>query len=172
MNQFAPLAFLDPFDLISSLPRRMGLFKIGSDDPEDHRKMLFIRTQRGVDEYRNVGDLGKWPELKAIVSQIERVGEQQGGVEFGRIFLELLPAGVCLPWQSEDTPYFARFNRTIMRLRVNPGAALYYGVETLQPPPGLIVMVNQRTPHCQINIGETSAISLVIDFRRLAGSAV
>jgi hypothetical protein len=158
-GNFLPLAFIDPFDLIASLPRRMGLFQPG--EPPTTIKVRWD-TETGFRQ----ADLSKWPELQAIINQIDRLGEQRGGIEFGRIRIELLKPGTCLAWERDDTPYAERFNRSIMALRVNPGAALYYGTEVLQPQLGLIVIVNQRVRHCKINIGETSSIYLIVDFRK------
>lgn len=164
-GNFLPLSFLDPFELIASLPKRMGLFQAGEP------RMLPIRTSKATSDpgdaaaYRT-GDLAKWPEMKAILGQIERAGEQQGGVEFGHIRMDLLTAGKCLPWELSDTPYLARFNRLVMALRTNPGVMHYSGVEAMHLVPGWVVWVNQRTWRSTVNMGETSAIHLIIDTRR------
>lgn len=168
MNNFAPLAFLDPFDLIASLPRRMGLFQSGEP------KILPIRGPRpgadpeDVEAYRT-GDLGKWPEMKAIKSQIERVGEQRGGIEFGRIRIELLPPDVRLPWERDESPYAARFNRLAMALRTSPGVVHIAGTEAMHLPLGVVTWVNQRAWRSTVNLGEWSCIHLVVDTRSKGG---
>lgn len=161
---FAPLAYLDPFELVASLPRRMGLFKdgmtpirgprAGADDPDDDTA------------YRQLLDVNKWPELKSAIAKIKR-GDGRGGVEFGRIFLQLLPANAARPWSPPETGAYAeRFNRLVVALRTNPGCVHHSGAEALHLAHGVVTWINQRTWTSAINVGETAAILLVVDTRR------
>lgn len=169
MANFLPLAFLDPHELAASLPRRMGLFKggllpirgprAGADDPDDDVA------------YRQLLDVGKWPELKSMLARIKRIGEQQGGIEFGRIFMELLPASKTPEWRPPAAGYFERFNRLVMPLRTNPAVVHYSGTESLHLAHGIVTWVNQRAWTSAINLGETNAVLLVVDTRRKEADA-
>jgi hypothetical protein len=154
-GNFLPLAFIDPFDLIASLPRRMGLFKEGR-----------INIRWGLDPNFHQADLAKWPDLQSVLNQIERFGEQQGGIEFGRIHIELLNPDTCLPWERDDSPYAERFNRLVLALRTNPGVMHYSGTESLHLVPGVVTWANQRAWHSMVNLGETNAIHLIVDTRK------
>lgn len=167
---FASIAFLDPFELIGSLRQRMGLFgpsaggglrslpvrgpRANADDPDDDLGFVLYK------------DAGKWVELKNTLGRIKRIGDQGGGIEFGRIALELLPPGVCLPWAFEDSTYNARFNRAYLALRTNPGVTLFSGNESWSPIIGLLTVANRRVRHSAVNLGEHPAIWLAVDFRR------
>lgn len=164
MPNIVGLAYLDTFELAASLPRRMGPFKdgalpirgprAGADDPDDDVAYVAHMTPT---------QMNKWPELKSAIARIKRIGDQAGGVEFGRIFLELMPAGIARPWEPPATGYFERFNRLAVALRTNPGVVHYSGVESLHLAHGVVTWINQRAWRSAINIGETSAILLVVD---------
>ncbi len=165
MANIVPLAYIDPHELIASLPRRAGLFKAGE---------LWVRGPRaGADDpdddatYRQLTDVRKWPELQSLIARIKRVGDQTGGVEFGRIYLEMIPPGTWpagVPAASGD--YWERYNRLIVALRTNPAVMHYSGIESAHLGHGLVTWINQRAWTCAFNIGETAAIMLVVDTRR------
>ena len=166
---FAPLAFVDPFELAASLPKRMGLFRdgviairgprAGADDPDDDVT------------YRQLLDVGKWAELKSMLAKIKRVGEGAGGIEFGRIYLQLLPPGHPVEWQPPLSGYFERFNRLCMALRTNPTTMHYSGTEHAHLAHGIVTWINMRTWTSAINLGETAAVFLVVDTRRREDAA-
>ena len=164
---FTPLAFIDPFDMIASLPTRLGLFGKGEGlrqitvrgprpggDPDDD--LAFAYYKRAM-----------WPEMKAMLERIKRLGEGVGGVEFGRITLDLLPAGVVLPWAEPDLgEYTVRFVRSHLALRTNPGVITYSGSESMHLPSGMLALVNQRVWTATANHGETAMIRLALDTRK------
>jgi hypothetical protein len=136
----------------------MGLFQAGEPN--------IIKVRWDAETGFRQGNLAKWPELQAVVNQIERLGEQQGGIEFGRIHLELLPPDTHLPWERDDSTYAARFNRLTMALRTSPGCMHFAGTESAHLVPGVVTWVNQRTWHSMVNLGETNAIHLIVDTRK------
>jgi hypothetical protein len=160
---FAFLAFVDVFDFAASLRPRLGLLKGGrlvirgprkdAADPDDD--LAFVMAKEAA----------RWPELKTTLSHVERLGDKAGGVDFGRIHLEMLMPGQTLPWSHETTPYAEMFQRAHLALRTNPGAALFSGNEAWHVPTGHVVAINRRAPCSAINMGEHSRIHLIIDFK-------
>ncbi len=163
---FLTVGFIDPFELSASLPRRMGLFKDG---------VLMVRGPRaGADDpdddvaYKQLLDVNKWPELKSMLAKIKRIGDSQGGIEFGRIYLELLqpykpPVDFCALWMPPGDGYAERFNRLWMPLRTNPSVMHYSGIESAHLQHGVVTWINRRTPTSAINLGETVAVFLIVD---------
>jgi hypothetical protein len=166
---FQAIAWVDSFDLAASLRTRMGLFKPagdglltaevrgprpGAEDPEDAAAFAYFKAP-GVRS-------GKWPELKIALDQIKRLGEQQGGVEFGRIGLLMMQPGSSLPWTHLGGP----LEHGRLLLRGNPGLVWYGGAETWMPTSGVLTLVNRRVPNSAVNMGESPAIWLAVDFRK------
>jgi hypothetical protein len=164
---FAPIAFVDTFDLTASLRTKMGLFKpygdgllsipirgprANADDPDDD---LAFGTYKHA-----------WVEAKTTISRLKRIGDQLGGADFGRVALQMLKAGATLPWDMESGPYYDRFSRAVLPLRTNPGVMLYSGVESWAPVIGLLTVVNHRVVQSAINLGEHPAIWMSLDFCR------
>lgn len=165
---FTPLTFVDTFDLAASLPAKMGMFGAGEDglrqivvrgprpggDPDDD--LAFVRYKRAM-----------WPEMKAMIERIKRIGDMAGGIEFGRITLDLLPAGTRLPWVVEDSEYSRRFMHSHLALRTNPGVITYAGPAAIHLPVGMLTLVpwsGIATATC--NHGESGMIRLVVDTRK------
>lgn len=171
---FAAVTYLDPFELAASLRTRWGQFRRQedglsilpvrgapptADDPDDETGFGYFK-QAGVRS-------GRWPELKTMLDRLERLGE---GQEFGRIWLELLPAGYRGFEPTLDSGYSARFSRAYLALRWNPEAVLLSGRETQTLQPGWVTLVNHRTVFGRINLGEWNAVALVIDGRKKEGA--
>lgn len=168
MTNFVTLAYLDVFDLAASLRTRWGQFRRQEDgrlllpirgeppngDPEDESKFGWYR-QSGVRS-------GKWPELKALLDRVER----EGGIEFGRIRVEMMQPGYLGSFEIDHSGYAGRIGRTILALRWNPQALLYCGGEVNCPQPGMVTLISHRLPCTGINMGEWGAIALVVDSRK------
>jgi hypothetical protein len=160
MTAFLAAAHLDVFDLIGSLRTRLGLFKQENGGAlgcpvRQPRGEKFTRPPHAAD--------GKWPELTNMLQRILRLGDQMGGIELGRVDLELLSAGACMDWLKDDgVPY----EHAVMLLRTNPGVTFYAGAEVAMPGIGFLTIISRRVPRSAINMGESSAIWLAIDFRR------
>jgi hypothetical protein len=73
-----------------------------------------------------------------------------------------------MPWDEEPAP--TDVNRLIIALRTSPGVMHYAGTEAMHLVPGFVTWVNQRVPHCTINLGETNSIHLIVDTRRKEAS--
>lgn len=163
MPNFTPLAFVDTFDLVASLPQHMGLFGAG-----ELRQIVVRGPRAGGDPHDDLAfafyKRAMWPEMKMMIERLKRLGD---GFEFGRIALELLPAGGKLPWTVEDSEYSRRFVRSHLALRTNPGVVTYAGPESMHLPIGALVLVNWRgVATATANHGETAMIRLVIDTRQ------
>ncbi len=151
MGNFQPLGWLDTFDLAASLRTRWALFK--KPDEGDASLTIALRSERAFGSIA-----AKWPELKVLLGRVQRAGD----VEFGRIWIEMLPAGSLGSFEiAAESPYV----RTWLALRWNPGALLYSGPESWCLQPGWITLVNQRVPFAAVNMGETNAVALVVDSR-------
>ena len=167
MPNFAPVVFLDTFELVASLRRQMGLF-----DHETPRILPIRRPRRGTedaDEDFTWGPVaGKWTELKNFLGRTKRRAEGIfGPQELGHIYLEMLDPGVRLPWSDGLTGGYAeRYTRFILALRTNPLAMMYAGGETASPAPGWLTAINVQVPHSAINLGEWPRIHLVLDCRK------
>jgi hypothetical protein len=173
---FTPIAYLDTFELASSLRTRMGQFP----NPDASRRVLPLRGPRKDADpdddaaFVLAREAQRWPELKAMLEQIreavaqvyERLGKP-GEVEFGRIALEMLMSGANVPWRKDDGAYAQRFERAHLALRSNPGARLFAAHEMLWLLPGDLTAVAHRVPHSAINLGEWPRVHLVVDFRRI-----
>ncbi len=165
MSNFAGIAWLDPFDLSASLRTRMGLFK-----PTDSGlPIAFVRSHRpgnpeafGYTKASGVAS-GKWPELKIVLDRLTSASAQMNA-ELGRVQLEMLPAGGCSPWERSESP----FDHGRLLLRGNPGLVFYGGAETWLPTIGVLTLINRRVPNSAVNMGESPAIWLAVDFRRIA----
>jgi len=158
---FLAAAHLDPFDLIASLRTRIGLFK------DDGGGTLACPVRRPRDDGKFTippyAAAGKWAELNNAIQRVKRLGDQMGGIEFGRIDLELLPAGACMDWRQGGEDEHA-----ILMLRTSPAVTWFCGPEIMMPTTGLLVLVNRLAPRSAINVGDSAAIWLAIDFKRKA----
>lgn len=136
-----PVGWLDPFDLIASLPRRMGLF--GESDRFGERIATNI-------------DFAKWPELALMIEKAESVA-----IESWR--LRMLDPGAILPWRKPKPDAPARI---IMPLRTNPGLLLFDPLACNPMVLGQLLLVTPGKPTSAMNLGETNYIGLVIEVRR------
>lgn len=152
-----PGGWFDPFELICSLRERMGLFEPGIP------RQLFLREPDGK---THNPELRNWPEIRNLLSRIERFGANafRPAKEAGAILLEMLDPAVAMPWDQRTEPYWKEHVRIRMALRTNPGVALYGpGGQVVLPQIGQLIACNMTAPNTMVNYGETPAIMLVID---------
>ncbi len=177
MANFIPVAFFDTLELAGSLRTRWGQFKQGEYDAKNrgHRGLRVRGHAKHSEEDRFVGYAATkgWVELGNLRSEIAKRAEAilPPGVEYGRIFFEMLDPGTTCDWDRELLPYFDRWTRAILPIRTNPATLMVYGTETASPVVGWLTVVNPRLPHCAINMGAHPWVWLVMDFRRKAGIA-
>ncbi len=167
---FQVVAWLDTFDLAASLPAKMGLFgKVAG------LRTLPIRgyakgTAEADEKFVTYGPAGRWVELTSLRGKIKRLGEVLGGVEIGLSNLEMLDPGAALPWERQGGAYYERWQRVRLAIRTNPGVALLAatadGTETFSPPPGALHVVPAQLLCSAVNLGQTPAVALIVDFRR------
>ena len=157
MPNFLALAHLDVFDVVASLPRRMGGFN------DSKPRILSLRTPAEATVPVQIED---WVELTNLLTRIEGLGDKLGGIEYGGIFLEMLDPDTCLSWRRKGGDYYERYSRLYLPLRTSPAAMMYSGTESASPQVGCLTLVNMRVPHSAINLGDWPRISLVIDFRK------
>jgi hypothetical protein len=168
MTAFLAAAHLDCFDLIGSLRTRFGLFK----EEKGGASLCPVRQWRDTDAkwVRPPYAAGaKWPELTNCLQRISRMGEAMGGIELGTIDLVLLPAGACLDWRL-DQGDAAEYEHAIMLLRTSPAVTFFAGSEVAAPGIGFLTIVSRRLPRSAINLGESAAIWLALDFRKRDGN--
>ncbi len=164
---FATLAYLDTYHLVASLPAKEGMFGTG-----DGLQQIVVRGPRpggDPDDDLSFGWYKRviWTQLKAMLERIERLGDAAGGVKFGRITLDLLPAHTRLPWEVEDSDYSRRFMRSHLALRTNPGVITYAGPESMHLQASVLTLVawhGLATMTC--NHGDRPMIRLTIDTRK------
>jgi hypothetical protein len=154
--------FLDCFDLVASLRDKANLFK-----PVEAGEHVFpIRWDDGG-TWKRTRLWQKWAELRNVVSRIQRRGsEVVGPLDLGRIFFEMVPAGVTLPWRSEGGGYWDHHMRLHLPLRTNPAAFLHFATEMHHLLPGTLHIVNVTAQHAATNAGEWPRVHLVVDLRR------
>lgn len=131
-----PIAFLDPYELIASLPRRIGAF--GEADKWGRR---ICRED--------------WPEVENMLDRCARLSDR---VEIVNHHLEMLDPGSVVQWhrrKRQETQF-------ILALRSNPGVFLYDNL-ACNPLIGQLMMVNQGAWLSAMNLGETAFVSLVIE---------
>lgn len=165
---FAPVFWLDTFELAGSLRTRAGLFKADPDQPG--LRILAVRgfrkgTEEADEDFVSYSPATKWVELTNLLGRMRRIGQNVGGAEFGRVFLEMLDPGVALPWHRETTPYFERWKRAVLPIRTNPGTMMFAGTEAYSPGVGWLTVFNPLVPCSAINTGEYARVHLVVDFR-------
>jgi hypothetical protein len=172
MTAFTPIAFLDTFDLVASLPARMGLFR----DAADGSRMLALRTERPapLGEDAGIGRVAnpfgwyaaytKWPEMKNLLGRLKRIGDVQlGEIELGHVYLEMLDADTVTQWRRpEASPWVCAH----LPVRTNPAAFLYAGREMTHLLPGQLTVVDRGVWSSAVNWGEYARIHLVIEFRK------
>ena len=172
---FATLVFYDTFEVVASLPPRMGLFR--QDAAAEGRRLLTLRMPRaGEDENAESVAWGwnvqtspkKWPQIHNLLGRMLRDAKARvaGDVELGSIYLEMLDPGAALPWQTLTGAYIERFSRFHMALRTNPAAMMFSGNETFSPALGWLTAVNARVRCSASNDGAWSRIHLVVDVRK------
>jgi len=154
MTNFLAIAHMDPFELICSLRPKMGLFK------EEGGGSLYCPV-RVPKEGKWVIRQGKWVELTNYIQRIRRLAD----VELGYIELRLLAAGGDMDWQPPDYEPGA-YEHAIVMLRTSPAFALFAGPEVWMPAIGLLTVVSRRVPRSAINMGDSPAIWLAVDFKR------
>lgn len=177
MANFTPIVFLDTFDLAASLRERMGFFKPVPDQlgvRAIHYRGLKQDTEEEDEQFTGYTVTARWVELANTVKRIKRIGDQfvgGEGIEFGRIFLEMLDPETALPWRVNSAPYFQHFARAHLPLRTNPAARQFVGTESAHLLPGQLTVVNMRGLSSALNLGEDPRVHLVLDFRRKAEAA-
>jgi len=169
MTAFAAVLHLDTFELAGSLRTRWGLFKT---EEAGHRVLRIRGTAKGAEEsddkFGAYPAAQKWPELGNLRGEIARRAEavMPPGIEYGRIFMEMLDAGAAMERPAETAPYFTRWSRAIVALRTNPGVLVVCGAETLIPQIGWLTVVSPRLPGYVANMGDHPAVWLALDFRK------
>jgi hypothetical protein len=163
---FTPIAFIDTFDLVASLPPRIGLFR----HVESGERLLPIRgyrkdTDPAEELFAWHQTYAKWPEIKNTIGQMRRLAAERigpPGIELGRVFLEMLDGGTALPWRRPEASAWIRAH---LPLRTNPAAFMFAGRESMHLLPGQLTVVAPAWG-CAVNWGEFSRIHLVVDFKR------
>ena len=126
MPHFTPLVFLDTYPLLASLPAREGMFRA----THDGERILALRgpkkdTEPAEEAWVRYQSYAKWPEAKIMLGQLKRIGDGLlGEIEFGRVFLEMLDAGACLPWAIGGESNYARVQSGFTGNITLPSAAL------------------------------------------------
>mgnify|MGYP001610861339 CR=1 FL=1 len=172
---FAPLVFYDTFEVVASLPHRIGLFRQDAD--VEGRRVLMLRAPRaGEDENADSVAFGwnaqhlpkKWPQIHNLLGRMLRDAKQRvdGDVELGRIYLEMLDPGAVLPWQTLTGAYIERYTRTHLALRTNPATMMFSGNETYSPAQGWLTAINARVRCSASNDGAWPRIHLIADVRK------
>ena len=162
MTNLTLVGFLDAFDLAGSLRQHTNLFK----PAEGGEQILPIRWDDG-EVWKRTKLWAKWVELRNVVSRIQRRGSEMiGPLDLGRIFFEMVPAGVVLPWRAESGAYWENHLRLHMPLRTNPAAFLHFATEMHHLMLGTLHLVNVGAEHCAVNRGEWPRVHLVVDVRR------
>ncbi len=162
MNSFAPLAFIDCWELQCSLKPRLHLFPAAD---EWGRRVFSLRRYDSESETWKVSkELGKWVELRNMLSRIEREGEKiapDTSFERGAIWLEMLEPGCGTPWQQAP----AEWLRLHLALRTNPAALMFAGGESHHLFPGQLTLVRPALASA-INLGEMPRVHLTIEVRQ------
>lgn len=171
---FVSLGWLDVYELGCSLRSRIGLFP-----KSGQARVLSIRGPRGDADPDDAAAFAwakgreKWPELMNIIGQVERIGAQHlGGIEWGRIGLELLMPNGIVPIESDESGYAERFDRVHVAIRTNPAAAVFCGVLSRHIAWGeLVILATKRPPRPPLptgafNAGEHPRCHLIVDFRK------
>jgi len=159
---FTPVGFIEPFELISSLKERMGLFQ-GTGG----LRTLHLRAPRKAepDEYGDTRDFARWREAQAVLERVEETARSQfkEELEFARVYLEMLDAAAGVAPRRVSPPYAARHLRLIVGVRSNPSAYLWCPPEQRVLTPGEVILTSPALWHGAINMGDYSRINLVID---------
>ena len=168
MANFVPLLFLDAHELAASLRQHTGLFDHGTPRILTIREPRNNTTEDDEDFIWRAALVKKWRELHHFLGRTRREAEKAfGPQDIGHIYLEMLDAGVRLPWADGlSGSYAERYTRLHLALRTNPQAMMYSGAEVASPAPGWLTAVNFRVPHSAINLGDWPRVHLVVDFRK------
>lgn len=165
MSCFTPVGFIEPFELISSLKERMGLFQGASG-----LRTLHLRAplKAEPDEYVDTRDFARWHEAQAILERVSEVALQQfkTELEFARVYLEMLDAAAGISPRRGSAPYAVRHVRLILGLRCNPSSYLWCPPEQRVLTPGEVVVTSPALWHGALNMGEYSRINMVLDVRQ------
>ena len=162
MTNFRLVGFLDTFEIAGSLRQHMNLFK-----PVEGGEQVFpIRWDDG-ETWKRTKLWQKWVELRNAISRIQRQGSAMvGPLDLGRVFFEMVPAGVTLPWRTESGAYWETHMRVHYPVRTNPAAMMYSGIEMSHLMIGTLTLTNVTVPWCAVNQGEWPRVHLVVDLRR------
>jgi hypothetical protein len=172
MSNFTPVCWLDTWKLACSLEARWGLFD--AETPGLPKTIMLRAPRKGADPedgaaYVRTREFSRWEECRNVVERIRRIAVATvGEIEFGRIFLELLPAGAVLPWERASGGYAEKFLRAHLALRSNPQAIMLSGIEGACLLPGNLTIVSRAMPCSAINLGQAPRVHLVADWRRKA----
>jgi hypothetical protein len=166
MPHITPIAFIDTFDLVASLPAYMGAFRATGDHGA---RWIRLRDRKTVaegedpDVFTWYQPYGRWVEMKNMLGQLKRIGDARlGGIEWGCVWLEMLDPGTALPWYMHHD----QFMRGHLPLRTNPGARIMAETESAHLLPGQLTIVNVAVMGSAVNFGEWPRVHLVCDFRR------
>jgi aspartyl/asparaginyl beta-hydroxylase len=170
MPHITPIAFIDTFDLVASLPAYMGAFRSAGDPGvrwmrlRDHKT---VAEGEGENIFTWYQPYGRWIEMKNMLGQLKRIGDERlGEIEWGRVYLEMLDPVATLPWRAQTEPYYQRFMRAHLPLRTNPAARIMAETESANLLPGLLTIVNVAVVGSATNFAEWPRVHLVCDFRR------
>ena len=155
---FVSVAHLDPFELTASLRPKMGLFRREGLGPG----ICPVRVPKDGEHGKWIAKQAKWVELTNYIQRIRRLAD----VELGRIDLLYLPPGGQAPWWEALGEYADAYEHAVVMLRTSPAFALFAGPEVWMPAIGLLTVVSRKVPRSAINMGDSPAIWLAVDFRR------
>jgi Aspartyl/Asparaginyl beta-hydroxylase len=153
---FTTLDFVDTWEFLPSLHKRIGMFPAGIIST------VYVRRQRSQDGgFVSSPDTRKWPELKALLSKLHLLGGATP-VEFGSIAFELLMPDSTVPWcDVPDTGYA----EAQLALRTNPQAIVYAGNEAAHLLPGAVTLISRAPKRAAVNFGAWPRIHLIVEFR-------
>lgn len=155
---FTPLSFVDTWELLPSLHRRIGMFPRTGN----HRVWHIRRPKsEGSETYVAASESRKWPELKAFLARLQRLGGATP-IEFGSIAFELLMPDSIVPWQQSP---MSEFGEAQLALRTNPQAMVYAGNESAHLLPGALTVINRAVMRSAVNFGAWPRIHLIVEFR-------
>jgi hypothetical protein len=170
MPNLNPIGWIDVYDLACSLRSRLSEFqgtgtrtlpvrgpRQGGDADDEY---AFIESRRPM--------VRKWVELDAVRRKLDdaataRIG---GGVDYGRIFLEMLDPEAHIALRRDTRHYAARHLRLVVCIRSNPGCFLWCPPEQLGLVPGQIILTSAGLLQAAVNLGDTPRINLIIDVKQ------
>ena len=179
---FTPVAVIDVWGLQASLFGKRQQFSKATarhmpGSPHHDSESIVLRGPKAdwEDPIQWLADLPHvdaailkdWKAASNVLSRIRKALIKDDHVPvLGKAMLVSLKPSGWVDWHIDEGEYAEKHDRFHLPIVTNPGAMLYSGSNQMSPACGILTWINNRQPHCAVNLGKTPRVHLILDVRK------